>query len=49
MFIKDLISTDNMSDIFQTLKHIMYVTFLIEGIAAWVLFYYFRDIARIAS
>ena len=43
MFIKDLISADNMSDIFQTLKHIMYVTFLIEGVAAWVLFYYFRE------
>ena len=43
MFIKDLISADNMSDIFQTLKHIMYVTFIIEGIAAWTLYYYFRD------
>ncbi len=43
MFIKDLISADNMSDIFQTLKHIMYVTFIIEGLAAWVLFYYFRE------
>ncbi|MCI5776526.1 MAG: hypothetical protein MR215_02680 [Bacteroidales bacterium] len=43
MFIKDLISADNMSDIFQTLKHIMYVTFLIEGVSAWSLYYHFRE------
>lgn len=43
MFIKDLISADNMSDIFQTLKHIMYVTFIIEALSAWALYYYFRE------
>ncbi len=43
MVIKDIISADNMSDIFQTLKHIMYVTFIIEGISAWLLYYYFRE------
>lgn len=43
MFIKDLISADNMSDIFQTLKHIMYVTFIIEGVSAWALYYDFRE------
>lgn len=43
MVIKDIISADNISDIFSTLKHIMYVTFIIEGITAWFLFYFFRD------
>ena len=43
MVIKDIVSADNISDIFQTLKHIMYVTFIIEGISIWVLYYYFRD------
>lgn len=43
MVIKDLISADNVSDIFQTLKHIIYVTVIIEGLAAWILYYYFRD------
>lgn len=43
IIIKDLISADNMSDIFTTLKHIMYVTFIIEGISAWVLYYQFRE------
>lgn len=43
MVIRDLISADNMSDIFQTLKHIMYVTLIIEGIAGWVLYAYFRE------
>ena len=41
--IKDLVSADNMSDIFAMLKHIMYVTFLIEGVASWVLYYHFRE------
>ncbi len=43
MVIKDIVSADNISDIFQTLKHIMYVTFIIEGVSAWILYYYFRD------
>lgn len=43
MVIKDIVSADNISDIFQTLKHIMYVTFIIEGLSVWVLYYYFRD------
>lgn len=43
MVIKDIVSADNISDIFQTLKHIMYVTFIIEGLSIWVLYYYFRD------
>lgn len=43
IIIKDLISADNMSDIFQTLKHIMYVTFIIEAVSAWCLYYYFRQ------
>lgn len=43
MVIKDIVSADNISDIFQTLKHIMYVTFIIEGISIWVLYYYFRE------
>lgn len=44
MVIKDIVSADNISDIFQTLKHIMYVTFIIEGLSVWVLYYYFRDV-----
>lgn len=43
MVIKDIVSADNISDIFQTLKHIMYVTFIIEGLSIWALYYYFRD------
>ncbi len=43
MVIKDLISADSMSDIFRTLKHIMYVTFIIEGIAAWLLYINFKE------
>lgn len=38
--IKDLVSADNMTSIFQTLKRIMIVTFIIEAGAAWAIFNY---------
>ncbi len=38
--IKDLVSADNMTSIFQTLKRIMVVTFIIEVGAAWLIFHY---------
>lgn len=41
--IKDLVSADNMTDIFQTLKRIMYVTVIIEVICAWFIFDFMRD------
>lgn len=36
--IKDLVSADNMNDIFQTLKRIIYVTIIIEVTAAWLIY-----------
>lgn len=41
--IKDLVSADNMTDIFQTLKRIMYVTVIIEVISAWFIFDFMVD------
>lgn len=38
--IKDLVSADNMTSIFQTLKRIMVVTLIIEGSAAWAIYHY---------
>ncbi|MCQ2204798.1 MAG: hypothetical protein MJZ15_10190 [Bacteroidales bacterium] len=38
--IKDLVSADNMTDMFQMLKRIMVVTFSIEAICAWFIFNY---------
>ena len=43
MVIKDLVSADNVSSIFDTLKHIMYVTFIIEAAITWILYNYFED------
>lgn len=36
--IKDLVSVENMTDIFKTLKRIMYVTFVIEIISTWLIY-----------
>lgn len=38
IIIKDLVSADNISDIFTTLKRIMYVTLTLEAITAWCLY-----------
>ena len=38
MVIKDLVSADNMNDIFQTLKRIIFVTLTIELAASWLIF-----------
>lgn len=38
IIIKDLVSVDNISDIFTTLKRIMYVTLTLEAISAWCLY-----------
>lgn len=38
IIMKDLVSANNVSDIFTTLKRIMYVTFILEAITAWCLY-----------
>ncbi|MCQ2236738.1 MAG: hypothetical protein MJZ18_07040 [Bacteroidales bacterium] len=38
IIIKDLVSANNISDIFTTLKRIMYVTLTLEAISAWSLY-----------
>lgn len=41
--IKDLVSADNMTDIFHMLKRIMVVTFSIEAVTAWFIFNYMES------
>ncbi|MCQ2216405.1 MAG: hypothetical protein MJZ31_10895 [Bacteroidales bacterium] len=38
IIMKDLVSANNISDIFTTLKRIMYVTLILEAITAWCLY-----------
>ncbi len=39
MVIRDLISAENMGDIFTTLKRIFYVTLMIEVVSAWLIYF----------
>ena len=41
--IKDLVSVENMTDIFKTLKRIMYTTFTIEFVCAWLFYMQIKD------
>ncbi len=38
LIIKDVVSADNLSDLFRTIRHIIFVTIIIEAVGAWLIY-----------